>query len=159
MVAANLGPDDIPTCARNSVRPRLRNTILADSGMVQLMPRVRRTMPSSSATINTPQTPTASLPITGMGIWMAPSKKAQCHTQANRDIAELRRAFDRVAEVLAQGGKLVTLRQHADAVTKLDDGIRVGHDVGIAAAQLRNDDARPTRHIQIAQGAPDYTRA
>ena len=56
-VAANFGPEAIPTCARNSVSPRLRRTRFADSGIVQFMPPVRRMFPRISATISTPDKP------------------------------------------------------------------------------------------------------
>ena len=74
-VAANFGPEAIPTCARNSVSPKLRKTRLADSGMVQFMPPVRRRLPRINATISTPDSPTASLPMPGSGIWIAPIRK------------------------------------------------------------------------------------
>ena len=37
-VAANLGPEAMPTCARNTVSPKLRSTRFADNGSVHTIP-------------------------------------------------------------------------------------------------------------------------
>ena len=74
-VAANCGPEAIPTCARKSVSPRLRSTRLAESGMVQFRPAVRRSLPSTSAVISTPDSPSEILPTPGMGTLIAPASK------------------------------------------------------------------------------------
>src|SRR5215218_2299225 len=105
-VAANFGPEDIPTCARKSVRPRLRRTMLAESGMAQLMPRVRRILPRMSAMISTPDNPTEILPMPGSGIWIA-DQEAKCHTDADADVAELGCGLDRIAEEFAHRREIV----------------------------------------------------
>ena len=46
--------------------------MLAESGIVQFMPRVRRSLPRMSAMINTPDTPTEIVPMPGSGIGIAP---------------------------------------------------------------------------------------
>jgi len=74
-VVTNLGPEDSPTCARKSVKPRLRRTRLAEMGIVQVRPPVRRLWPRTSATTSTPARPRASLPTPGIGKAMAPTRK------------------------------------------------------------------------------------
>jgi hypothetical protein len=74
-VAAKRGPDVMPTWARNNVSPKLRSTRLAESGIVQFRPPVRRNFPRISATISTPDNPKPILPIPGRGMLSAPSRK------------------------------------------------------------------------------------
>ena len=55
--------------------PRLRITRLADSGIVQFMPPVRRSLPRTSATISTPDKPDRDLADAGQRKWIAPIRK------------------------------------------------------------------------------------
>ena len=78
--------------------PRLRSTRLAESGMVQLMPPVRRRLPRMSATISTPARPMESLPMPGSGMLDGADQETERHADADGDVAELRRPLDGVAE-------------------------------------------------------------
>ena len=73
-VAANWGPDAMPTCARNTVSPKFRSTMFAESGSVQTMP-VRRTWPSPSATSRTPASPSVIRPTPGTGSGINPTRR------------------------------------------------------------------------------------
>ena len=124
-VAANFGPEDIPTCARNSVSPRLRITRLAERGIVQFMPvscggefaeKLERYDEAR------PTIPTKSGPMAGSGyVWIAPMEEAQRHADPDGDIVEFRQsALIESPKILAHPPR--NRRdglQHADAVAKL----------------------------------------
>ena len=75
IVAANFGPEAMPTCARNTVSPKLRSTRFADRGSVHTIPDVRRTLPSPSATSRTPASPSVIRPTPGIGIGIIPASR------------------------------------------------------------------------------------
>ena len=73
-VVTKAWPELMPTVARNSVRPKLRSTMLAGSGMTQLIGPVRRSRPTISATISgPPPMPSVTVPTPGTGIGTRPS--------------------------------------------------------------------------------------
>ena len=149
-VAANFGPEDIPTWARKSVSPRLRSTRLADSGMVQFMPPVRRRLPRISATIKTPARPDGELADAGQRNLDRAEQEAERHAQADGDVAELRGALDRVAEEFAQCREVVPMGEHADAVAELEQQVGARQDVGVAAADLGDHHALSPGSVEIA---------
>ena len=135
-VAANLGPDEMPTCARNTVSPKLRSTRFADRGSVQTIPDVRRTVPSPRATSRTPASPSVSRPTPGNRKRDHPGEQAHRRADADRDVAEVGGALDGIAVEAAHGREVGATAQHADAVAELE------HQVVVRAADRCRPGAR-----------------
>ena len=75
-----------------------------------------------------------------------------------RDVAELRGALDRVAEVFAHRREIAAMGEHADAVAELEHEIRARQDVGVAAADLDQDGAPFLPAGRVSPSARPTTR-
>ena len=98
-VVTKAWPELMPTVARNSVRPKLRNTMFAGSGMTQLIGPVRRSRPTIK---RDDKRSTANAEGDGahsrQGDRYQAEQHAEHHAEADRDIAELRGRLYRIAE-------------------------------------------------------------
>ena len=92
--------------------------------MVQFMPPVRRRLPRISATISTPDKPDRELADAGKRNLDRADQEAERHAEADGDVAELRGALDRVAEVLAHRREIAAMGEQADAIAELEHEIR-----------------------------------
>ena len=82
-------PELMPTVARNSVRPKLRNTMFAGSGITQLIGPVRRSLPTikrhdQRSTANAQGDRSDA----GQRDRYQAEQHAEHHAEADRDIAE-----------------------------------------------------------------------
>ena len=151
IVAANWGPEEIPTCARNTVSPKLRSTRFADRGSVQTMPDVRRSVPSPRATSRTPASPSVIRPTPGIGKRDHPGEQAHRRADADRDVAEVGGALDGVAIEAAHRREMVAAAQHADPVAELEHEVVVGQQIGVAPAHVDVAVLEAARNLQAAE--------
>ena len=129
--ATNLGPDAIPTCARNSVSPKLRKTRLADSGMVQ---PCRRCAAGCQGSTPRSARPTARARACRCRGAESRSRRpgAERHADADGNVAELAVPLIESRSTGASRGNSRDGRaQRRDR--RLELGMRAGYDVGVAA--------------------------
>ena len=107
-VAANLGPDAIPTCARNTVSPRLRSTRLAEaewSSSAGGAPQVAEDQRHDQHA----RQPEGDRADAGERDGDRADQEAERHAQADGDVAELGGPLDRVAEEHPHGREVARL--------------------------------------------------
>ena len=96
------------------------------------------------------------MPTPGIGNRDQAEEDAQHHAEAERDIAELGRRLDRVAEVLADFFLPLGRRQHADPVAEFQHQVGRRHEVGIIAPNMQEVGRKARRHRQAGKRNADH---
>ena len=117
-VAANLGPDAMPTWARNTVSPKFRSTRFADSGSVQTIP-VRLPKVPFEPTSSKPENVVLSVKAAANGACEVYWGQTQVHAQEllDRSVAKLKKEIDKQGGPNAPGLELPEVHIRADIDT------------------------------------------
>jgi hypothetical protein len=117
----------------------LRNTRFADSGIVQFNPARTPQVAEDERHNQHAREPERDPAEPRNRDADHAKQQAERHPQADRDVTELCRPFDRVAEEPAERREVGAIGQDPDAIAVFEDDVGPGLQVAVAAHHVRDD--------------------